>query len=312
MLIAHVEQTGVWLVGGGMIRLAEAVEGLARRLGVSFRYGEHVATVAVEHERAAGVVLASGERIGADAVVFNGDPAALFSGLLGPALRDAVTPWPARSRSLSALTWSICGDARGFPLSRHTVFFSRRYRPEFDDIFGRGRLPAEPTIYVCAQDRDDAGHLPQPGPERLFLLVNAPANADANPLTEWEIASCEKRVMERLARAGLLISSPPEARVVTSPTDFLRMFPATGGALYGRSSHGWAASFQRPGARTRIRGLYLTGGAVHPGPGVPMAVLSGSHAAAAVTADLASTVTLPRTATHGGTWTRSATMAPTR
>lgn len=312
MLIAHVEQMGVWLVEGGMIRLARATEELAGRLGVTFRYGEDVTSIAVERDRATAVVLASGERIQADAVVFNGDPAALFSGLLGDAARGAVAPWTARSRSLSALTWSICGDARGFPLSRHTVFFSQEYRREFDDLFGRGRLPGEPTIYVCAQDRDDAGNRRQPGQERLFLLVNAPANADANPLSESEIASCETRVMERLARAGLIISAPPEARVATSPADFTRMFPATGGALYGRLSHGWAASFQRPGARTRIRGLYLAGGAVHPGPGLPMAALSGSHAASAVMADLASIATYRTAVTPGGTSTRSATMAPTR
>lgn len=311
MLIAHVEQMGVWLVDGGMIRLAKAAEGVAGGLGVTFRYGEGVTSIAVERGRATAVVLSSGERIQADAVVFNGDPAALFSGLLGESVRGAVAPWPARSRSLSALTWSIRGDAHGFPLSRHTVFFSRHYRNEFDDVLGRGRLPREPTIYVCAQDRDDAGALPAHGRERLFVLVNAPANADTNPLSEAEIASCETRVMDRLARAGLIISAPPEARVATSPVDFARMFPATGGALYGRSSHGWAASFQRPRARTRIRGLYLAGGAVHPGPGIPMAVLSGNHAASAVTADLASTASFPRAATHGGTSMRSVTTAPT-
>lgn len=313
MLIAHVEQMGVWLVEGGMMRLAEALEALAVRLCVTFRYGEDVASVAVEGARATGVNLASGEALEADAVVFNGDPAALLAGLLGEPVRGAIPPLAARSRSLSALTWSIHGVARGFPVSRHTVFFSRQYRREFDDILERGRLPGEPTIYVCAQDRDDAGVLSRQGPaERLFLLVNAPANADARPLSEAEISSCEKRVMDRLARAGMIISAPPEARVVTSPADFARMFPATGGALYGRASHGWAASFRRPGARTRIRGLYLAGGAVHPGPGVPMAVLSGNHAASAVMADLASFATSRTMAMRGGTWTPSATTAPKR
>ena len=75
---------------------------------------------------------------------------------------------------------------------------------------------------------------------------------------------------------------------MTQPTDFNRLFPATGGALYGRASHGWMASFSRPGARSAMPGLYLTGGSTHPGPGVPMAALSGRFAAAAVLADHAS------------------------
>ena len=52
-------------------------------------------------------------------------------------------------------------------------------------------------------------------------------------------------------------------------------FPATGGALYGPATHGWMSSFQRPSAASRLPGLYLAGGSVHPGPGVPMAAMCG-------------------------------------
>jgi 1-hydroxycarotenoid 3,4-desaturase len=45
------------------------------------------------------------------------------------------------------------------------------------------------------------------------------------------------------------------------------------------------ASFERSGSRSKVRGLYLAGGSVHPGPGIPMATLSGRLAAAAVLQD---------------------------
>jgi 1-hydroxycarotenoid 3,4-desaturase len=313
MLIAHVEQTGVWLVDGGMMQIAHALERLAVERGVEIGYGSAVSEIVVRDGAATGVRLASGDLIDARAVVFNGDPGALFGGLLGPACRTALAPWRPSERSLSALTLSCVAKVDGFDLSRHTVFFGGDYPREFSDILQRGDLPTDPTVYVCAQDRAaDMRSRSIDGEERLLLLVNAPARADEKLFSEAEIASCKARMIERLARAGLTLSAPPERIMATTPADFATLFPGSGGALYGRASHGWAASFQRPGARTSIRGLFLAGGAAHPGPGIPMAALSGRFAAQAVLRDLDSTRSSRMAATPGGMSTRSATKATTR
>jgi 1-hydroxycarotenoid 3,4-desaturase len=91
---------------------------------------------------------------------------------------------------------------------------------------------------------------------------------------------------------------------ITTPKDFEILFPATGGALYGQAVHGPMASFRRPGARSRVPGLYLAGGSTHPGAGVPMAALSGRMAATTLLADFASTAPSRRTAMRGGMSTR--------
>lgn len=304
MLIAHVEQVGVWLVEGGMHAAARGLEKLATERGATFRYGAKVAEILSENGRVAGVTLASGERIAADQIVFNGDAAALTTGLLGSGPTKAAPPTPLSARSLSAVTWSIRAETSGFPLARHNVFFSRDYAAEFDSILGRGETPAEPTVYVCAQDRDDHNADQSIGPERLLCLINAPPSGDRAAFTPAEIASCEERTFRQLERCGLRIALRPEASVITTPADFERLFPATGGALYGRASHGWMSSFQRPTAKSRLPGLYLAGGSVHPGAGVPMAALSGRMAAARLLGDLASTARSSRTAIAGGTSTR--------
>ncbi|TXN02077.1 CrtD protein, partial [Methylobacterium sp. WL103] len=211
-------------------------------------------------------------------------------------------PVPPAERSLSAVTFCLNARTVGFPLAHHTVFFSNDYRAEFDAI-RRGRLPADPTTYVCAQDR--VGDAAPDGPERLLCLVNAPAVGERR-FTKPEIDACETTMRARLAVCGLTIAAAETA--TTTPAGFATLFPATGGALYGRASHGWSATFKRMGARTRLPGLYLAGGSVHPGPGVPMAAQSGRIAADTLLADRraarpVSTRRSPATATSGGTST---------
>lgn len=287
MLIAHAEQLGVWAPAGGMAAFAGRLAARAEASGAHFRYRAAVARIEVDGARAAAVILADGERIAADAIVVNADPAALAAGHFGEAVRTAVPAPPARERTLSACTWCLVGRARGFPLARHNVFFSDDYRAEFDAIFARGELPHVPTVYVWAADRREDGRDPEHG-ERLMLLANAPAAGVAGVDAARSLAAAYRaRVDALLERCGLGIAHADDACVVATPADFARRFPATGGALYGRPTHGWRASFARGGARTRLPRLYLAGGGVHPGAGVPMVALSGRLAAEAVLQDLA-------------------------
>lgn len=309
MLVTQVELDGVWSVRGGMHALAASLASLAARAGVTLRYGARVDAIDVKNGHTTGVRLASGEYLDADSVVFNGDRSALGQGLLGDAAGVAVAPLPPSQRSLSALTWSMHAATEGFPLERHNVFFQSDYRSEFDDIFARGRLPATPTVYVCAQDRGCPG-VPAPARDRLLMLVNAPAEA-RRVLTEPEIEACESHSFSLLARYGLTIRRTPQNSLRATPSDFHRMFPGSAGALYGMATHGWMSAFRRPGAQSRIAGLYLAGGSVHPGPGVPMAAMSGQLAAATLMAHLDSTSRSHRVLISGGTSTHSAMTAST-
>ncbi len=302
MLVADVEMQGVWGVRGGMVALARALEQLASDCGATLRTRTEVTRILVENGRACGVQLADGETLRADTVVFNGDTQALASGLMGDAVRPAVAPIRANERSLSAMAWCIHARTEGFPLVRHNVFFDDDYPGEFRDIFQHQRLPRRGTAYLCAQDRNDDASAPS-GRERMLLLVNAPANGDRHHYLPDENEPCHEHAMQLMRRCGLTIDTRRRAEVLTTPEQFAQLFPGTGGALYGPAGHSWMAAFHRPAAASPLPGLFLAGGSAHPGPGVPMATLSGRLAAATVMAHLDSTSRSRRVVISGGTST---------
>lgn len=283
MLIAHVEQDGVWVPEGGMRAVAGALRGLAERRGAKFRLGADVREIRTAGGRVSGVLLSSGEQIAADAVVFNGDAAALAGGLLGNGPRRAVDAAPRSQRSLSAITWCVKTKTRGFALSYHNVFFADDYSREFDAVFRQRTIPDAPTVYICAQDRQGA-KTPK-GAERLLVLINAPPDGDLEGAALIETGA-RASALALLKRCGLEIEGGLEGAVVATPASFNALYPGTGGALYGQANHSPMASFARPGAASKLPGLYLAGGSAHPGAGVPMATLSGRLAAERMLKDL--------------------------
>ena len=285
MLIAHVELEGVWLIDGGMHRLATAMADLGQELGIDLHLNTHVSEVLVKGGKACGVRLEDGTSLPADVVVFNGDTNALATGELGNEAMRAVKPRTVEQRGLSALTWCIKGSSSGFDLDHHNVFFESDYPSEFNTIFEERNVPSKPTVYLCAQDRGPNGSLN--GSERLLMLVNAPADGDLQSWSEDAVSRTRDNALAVLERCGLNLTFRDSDCVSTTPDDWHGRFPGSGGSLYGGASHGIWSSFTRPGARSRLRGLYLSGGSVHPGPGVPMATLSGRLAASAVVRDIA-------------------------
>ena len=297
-LIAHVEEAGVYRAQGGVAALVSALVSLARSLGVEIAYGQTLDRVLVGGGRVTGALI-NGEFQAVRAIAFNGDVSAVVSEL-GESTARAVAPTPRHLRSLSAVTWAMEARVSGQALLHHNVFFAPDSRAEFHELFRKDSVPRHPTVYVCAQDRGDTDE-PRTC-ERLLILVNAPANGDdPGRWIEQEGDRCTQTMQHALATMGL--SLEPRAAVRTTPADYHRLFPATGGALYGPRLKGGLGMLSRSGAATKLRGLYLVGGSVHPGAGMPMAALSGRLAAEKIRGDRALIGRSAAVATNGITST---------
>jgi 1-hydroxycarotenoid 3,4-desaturase len=161
-------------------------------------------------------------------------------------------------------------------LAYHNVFFGRDPSCEFGPI-ARGEMAQDPSLYVCAQDRSLAS--PRSGPERFEIIMNAaPLPARGSPLSD-KASLCTKQMLSQLKLFHLEFQPNPSSAALTTPQHLAQRYPASQGAIYGRSPQSLLAPMLRPTAQTRIKGLYLAGGGAHPGPGIPMAALSGQHAA---------------------------------
>ncbi len=286
-LIWQAEVSGVWRVEGGMHRLAHAIAERFQAIGGTLHLGQDVAEITTDAGTAKGIKLTNGEHITADIVVFAGDPRALALGKLGDGVRKVAPQTSALPRSLSARVWSFAARPKtSLNLAYHNIFFGKSGTAEFEDLAG-GAMPTDPTIYICAEDRG----LGKPTPtdlERFEIILNAaPLTDAAAPPDEEE--QCRQTTFQTLEHFGLRFDPTPTTQSLATPTTYNRLFPATAGSLYGQTPHGMTAALKRPKARTCIRGLYLAGGGTHPGAGVPMAALSGKHAAEAILKDHVST-----------------------
>ena len=303
-LIWQAEAQGVWAARDGIHALAEALARAAIRLGVVFRYATRARRIVRQSGRVSAVEIEGGTRLACDIAVFNGDPRALAEGQLGDAPRAAMPRLALPKPSLSAWVWSFAARAVGptaAALRHHNLFFTADPAQEFGPI-GRGLMPAAPTLYLCAQDRELG---PAPPVERFQIIMNGPADHQAS---KDEDQACQDRCFPHLRNLGLGFSPPPTAAWLTRPSDLATRFPGSKGAIYGQSPEGMMAAFRRPTARTRLPGLYLAGGGVHPGAGVPMALISGRQASAQALSDLTSGSLSDRTAMPGGTSTASRRM----
>ena len=304
-LIWDAEARGVWCVKGGMSALAKSIAALIETKGGTIRTRASVSKIDTEKGAVSGVTLSSGERLYADHVVFNGEPRALALGLLGDGPSQTATVTTKRARSHSANVWSFQAKPSDIELVHHNVFFCDPAKNEFAEI-ERGYIPSDPTLYVCAEDRGQG--TPLPATERFEIIMNTPplTQRAAQP-EDYEI--CHTRTFPILRRYGLGFSPEPGRDALTTAKDFDALYPGSAGSLYGQTPHGMTAALDRPTARTPVKGLYLAGGGTHPGAGVPMAALSGRHAAAAIVTDRTSTSRSRPTAMPGGTSMASAPTA---
>lgn len=276
---------GVWYPIGGTRAVPEALARLARELGVDLRPGEGVSRIVTQRGKVTGVETDAGETIACGAVVSNMDAVRTHRELLGGDVATAFDKRRNYEPACSGVVLYLGLDREYEHLAHHDFVFSRDPEEEFDHIYNRGEPAPDPTAYLAATARTEApGSVAPPGGEALYVLVHTPY---LRPHHDWSrdgelFRGYRQKILDKLKRtAGM---PDLEERIVferaLTPQDIHDRYHVLNGAIYGLASHGkWLGAF-KPGNRSPdVEGLYLAGGAAHPGPGMPMVMMSGWIAA---------------------------------
>ncbi|QCO14887.1 phytoene desaturase [Azospirillum brasilense] len=288
--IAHMQTNdGVWYPMGGTRAVPLALERVARRLGVEIRTGTGVRRLEVTDKRVTAVETESGERIPVSAVVSNMDSVRTYEELVGGAPAKRFRKRRRYEPACSGVVFYL-GLDRGYDhLLHHDFVFSRDPAEEFEWIYRRGEPAPDPTCYIAAPARTEPGVAP-PGGEALYVLVHTPY---LRPHHDWSrmLPDYRRVVFDKLKRTAGMADLEDRIRVerVLTPQDIHDRYRVLNGAIYGLASHGRFMGAFKPGNRSRdVEGLYLAGGAAHPGPGMPMVLMSGWIAADSLDQDLRS------------------------
>ncbi|MBV8911954.1 MAG: phytoene desaturase, partial [Acetobacteraceae bacterium] len=262
---------GVHFVMGGTGRLVQALAGLIRKQGGTIRCGAEVAEIIVEAGTATGVRLVSSERIPADLIVSNADPAWTYRYLIAPQHRRRWTDRRIeRARhSMGLFVWYF-GTKRRYPeVAHHTILLGPRYRELLADVFRRKVLAKDFSLYLHRPTATDSSLAP-PGCDAFYVLSPVPHlgsgtdwATEAEPYRQAIAAELERTILPGL---GQNIAS---SRVMT-PQDFQNRLLSFRGAAFAMEPVLSQSAYFRPhNASEDIRGLYLVGAGTHPGAGLP-------------------------------------------
>ena len=288
MVIPHLEHNiGAYFPAGGMYQLAESLASLAGKMGVVFHYGTEVEEIIVGSQQSAvsslqssvggrrsavkGLRTANREpRTGYSHIVTDLDIYYVYKNLL------KSIPFPAKwfrhERSTSALIFYWGMRIQSDRLNVHNILFAKDYEQEFRCLFDNKVLHEDPTIYIFISSKMVKSDAPE-GCENWFVMINVPSDDGQ----DWDVLvkDIRSRIEDKISKIlGIEVKKHRIFEFVLDPRGIERKTASYKGSLYGNSSNSMWAAFQRHPNFSKIKGLYHTGGSVHPGGGIPLCLSS--------------------------------------
>jgi phytoene desaturase len=276
---------GIWHPKGGCNALMDAMAKRCRELGVEILTDSPVERLSFENDspKASGVVV-RGERHAHEHVVINADASWALQNLIPGSIRArARSPYSdidLGQRKYSCSTYMMYLGLDGeVDLPHHTIYISRKYQENLENISSAGGLSEDPSVYVHNPSAVDPSLAPD-GKSSIYVLMPTPnlqvTDKVGSPLWTERQREARAQCIEQLERRfGIAdIESRIEVEHTLSPEDW-RGMNIQFGATFNLAHNLGQMLHKRPQHKLEgFEGVWMVGGGTHPGSGLPVIFLA--------------------------------------
>ena len=269
---------GVWYPEGGIYKIIEALEKIARKHGIVIRTSTSVDRIVVSDGSATGVRLSSGEELHSDIVISNADVVFTDQNLLdAPYQEHTPEYWNSRLMAPSAFILYLGVDGLLPNLQHHNLVFAKNWDENFRQIFKDPMWPTDPSLYVCVPSKSDPTVAPA-GKENLFVLVPIAAGLPHDDAFLEKYADFTIQAMEKTMGIPDLGKRIVYKRIY-AVNDFVKDYNSFKGSALGLAhSLGQTAIFRPNNINKKVKNLYYVGAGTNPGIGMPICLISAELA----------------------------------
>jgi phytoene desaturase len=265
---------GIWYPKGGIYKIVEALETIAKKHGVEIITNSPVQKIIVENKTAVGVLLEDGSEVRADLVISNADVVHTDMKLLDKEHRSKSEKyWNKRLMAPSAFIMYLGVEGKIPSLQHHNLLFAENWEENFQQIFKTPTWPTDPSLYVCCPSKTDSTVAPE-GKENLFVLVPIASGLD------YDDESMEKYtdfIMEEMSKNMDIPDFKNRIihKKLYSVKDFVKDYNAFKGTALGFAhSLSQTAIFRPNNISKKVKNLYYVGAGTNPGIGMPICLIS--------------------------------------
>ncbi|MBI6121115.1 phytoene desaturase family protein [Salegentibacter maritimus] len=267
---------GTWHPKGGMYKVIEGMESLAKSLGIKINTNAPVSKIFVENDTATAIQV-NKEKIKADYVVSGADYHHTETLLPEFKRQYKESYWQKKTFAPSALLFFAGFNKKLENITHHTLFFDTDFEKHAKAIYDDAQWPEEPLFYASFPSITDHSAAPKGKEAGIFLIPLAPNIEDTPEIRE-------KYFKKIITRFESLTNQNVTDHLLFKESfcvkDFKEEYNSYKGNAYGLANTLLQTAFLRPKLKSKkVHKLFFTGQLSVPGPGVPPSLISGKLAA---------------------------------